>query len=182
MAEGGALLLLEELEFARARGAEPLAEVVGYAATSDAIHVTAPDPEGRSVARCMMLAMQRAGITAPDLGYINSHGTATQAGDPAETAAIKRALGPRAYHVPVSSTKSMTGHLIGGAGAVEAAICIEVLGTATIPPTINLHTPDPACDLDYVPNQARHTEVEFAMSNSMGFGGHNASLVFKAFH
>lgn len=182
MAEGGALLLLEELEFARARGSEPLAEVVGYAATSDAVHVTAPDPEGRGVARCMTLAMQRAGITATDLSYINTHGTATLAGDPAETEAIKRALGPRAYQVPASSTKSMTGHLIGGAGAVEAAICVQVLGTGIIPPTINLQTPDPACDLDYVPNHARHTKVEVAISNSMGFGGHNASLILQAFH
>jgi beta-ketoacyl-acyl-carrier-protein synthase II len=180
-AEGGALLLLEDLEFALARGAQPLVELVGYAATSDAIHLTAPDPEGAGAAYCMSMALQRAGIAPHQVSYINAHGTATRTGDPAETQAIKRALGEYAYHVPVSSTKSMTGHLMGGAGALEAAICIQALLTGMIPPTINLENPDPECDLDYVPNTARPAELNVVLSNSMGFGGHNATLVFRAF-
>jgi 3-oxoacyl-(acyl-carrier-protein) synthase len=179
--EGGGVLLLEDLGFALARGAEPLAEVVGYAATSDAIHMTAPEVEGRGAARCMSLAMERAGIAPDDISYINAHGTATPLGDPAETQAIKRALGELAYQVPISSTKSMTGHLAGGAGALEAAVCVQVLREGIIPPTINLETPDPACDLDYVPNRARRADVVIAISNSFGFGGHNASLVLKAY-
>ena len=179
--EGGGVLLLEELGFALARGAEPLAEVVGYAATSDAIHMTAPEAEGRGAARCMSLAMERAGIAPEDISYINAHGTATPLGDPAETHAIKRALGEQAYRVPVSSTKSMTGHLAGGAGALEAAVCVQALRTGIIPPTINLETPDPACDLDYVPNRARRADVDIAISNSFGFGGHNAALVLRAY-
>jgi 3-oxoacyl-[acyl-carrier-protein] synthase II len=180
-AEGGALLLLEDLEFALARGARPLVELVGYAATSDAIHLTAPDPEGAGAAYCMGMAMQRAGIAPHQVSYINAHGTATRVGDPAETRAIKRALGEYAHHVPVSSTKSMTGHLMGGAGALEAVICIQALLTGVIPPTINLERPDPECDLDYVPNTARSAELNVVVSNSMGFGGHNATLVFQAF-
>jgi len=180
-AEGGALLLLEDLEFALARGAQPLVELVGYAATSDAIHLTAPDPEGAGAAYCMSLAMQRAGVAPHQVSYINAHGTATRTGDPAETRAIKRALGEYAYRVPVSSTKSMTGHLMGGAGALEAVISIQALLTGVIPPTINLEKPDPECDLDYVPNTARSAELNVVLSNSMGFGGHNATLVFQAF-
>jgi 3-oxoacyl-[acyl-carrier-protein] synthase II len=179
VSEGGALLILEELEFARARGAAPFAEVVGYAATSDAIHVTAPDAEGAGAARCMMLAMQRAGVDPAEMSYINAHGTATPAGDPAETQAIKSTLGEYAYRVPVSSTKSMTGHLLGGAGSLEAVICIQALRSGMIPPTINLETPDPACDLDYVPHRARPADLEVALSNSFGFGGHNTTLLFK---
>jgi beta-ketoacyl-acyl-carrier-protein synthase II len=181
MAEGGALFILENLQYAQDRGAEALAEIVGYAATSDAVHVTAPDPEGVGVARCMTLAMERAGVAPEDVSYINTHGTSTQLGDPAETAAIKRALGDHAYRVPASATKSMTGHLTGGAGALEAAICVQALRTSVIPPTINLDTPDPTCDLDYVPNQARQADLDIALSNSIGFGGHNATLVLKAF-
>lgn len=181
MAEGGALLVLEELEFALARGAEPLAEIAGYAATSDAVHVTAPDPNGVGVARCMTWAMERARLTPADLSYINTHGTSTELGDPAETQAIKRALGDLAYRVPASATKSMTGHLVGGAGALETVISIQALRTGTIPPTINLDTPDPACDLDYVPHLAREAEVTAALTNSIGFGGHNATLALKAF-
>jgi 3-oxoacyl-[acyl-carrier-protein] synthase II len=180
MAEGGAVLILEEIEFARARGAEPLGEIASYAATSDAIHIAAPDPEGVGAAHCMTLAMQRAGIGPRDVSYINAHGTSTSAGDPAETQAIKRALGEHAHQVPTSATKSMTGHLIGGAGSVESVICIQALRTGIIPPTINLVTPDPACDLDYVPDQARQAELSVVLSNSFGFGGHNATLVFKA--
>ncbi len=182
MAEGGALLLLEDLEFAQARGAEPLAEMLAYAATSDAIHIAAPDPEGAGAARCMALALQRGGVAPGEVSYINAHGTGTPAGDPAETAAIKRLLGEHAYRVPVSSTKSMTGHLIGGAGAFEAAVCVLALRHGLIPPTINLDTPDPACDLDYVPHRARRAELEIALTNSFGFGGHNTTLLFRAFH
>jgi beta-ketoacyl-acyl-carrier-protein synthase II len=181
MSEGGALLVLEDLEFARARGAEPLAEIIGYAATSDAAHIAAPDPEGVGSARCMALALKYAGIAPEAVSYVNAHGTSTQAGDPAETAAIKRALGDHAYHVPVSATKSTTGHLVGGAGAIEAAICVQALRTGTIPPTINLDRPDPACDLDYVPHEARRARLAVAISNSFGFGGHNATLVLKKF-
>jgi beta-ketoacyl-acyl-carrier-protein synthase II len=181
MAEGGAILVLEDLEYALKRGAEPLVEVGSYASTSDAIHVSAPDPEGKAAARCMQLAMQRAGVTPEDVSYINTHGTSTPTGDPAETQAIKQALGEHAYRVPASSTKSMTGHLLGGAGALEAAICVQALRSGTVPPTINLEVPDPACDLDYVPNEAREADLDVVLSNSFGFGGHNTTLVFKAF-
>jgi 3-oxoacyl-[acyl-carrier-protein] synthase II len=181
MSEGGALLVLEELDFALARGAEPLAEMLAYAATSDAVHIAAPDPEGVGAARCMTLALRRAGIAPGDVSYVNAHGTSTPTGDPAETAAIKAALGDHAYRLPVSSTKSMMGHLIGGAGAVEAVVCIQALRSGIVPPTINLETPDPACDLDYVPNRARPADLEVALTNSFGFGGHNATLIFRAF-
>ena len=181
IAEGGALLILEDLEFATARGADPLAELAGYASGSDAIHAAAPDAEGAGAAHCMKLAMQRAGVGPGDVSYINAHATGTPTGDPAETQAIKEALGERAGRVPVSATKSMTGHLLGGAGAIEAIICIQALCTGVIPPTINLDDPDPACDLDYVPHQARRAELEVALSNSFGFGGHNTTLVFRAF-
>ena len=181
LAEGGAVLVLEELDHALARGAEPLAEMIGYAATSDAIHVTVPDPDGVGSARCMTLAMQRAGITPADVSYINTHGTSTPLGDPAETAAIKLALGEHAYRVPASSTKSMTGHLAAGAGSLEAAICVQALREGIIPPPINLDTPDPACYLDYVPHQARQADLDVVLSNSFGFGGHNGTLALKAF-
>jgi len=180
--EGGALFILEELEFARARGAEPLVEVLGYAATSDAIHIAAPDAEGLGAARCMTLAMRHAGVLPEQISYINPHGAGTVAGDLAETQAVKHAFGDHAYRVAIGATKPMTGHLMGGAGAFEAAVCVQVLRTGIIPPTINLHTPDPACDLDYVPNQARRAEVEVAMSNSFGLGGHNATVVLRAWH
>jgi len=179
--EGGALLILEDLDFALRRGAQPLAEVLSYAATSDAIHLTAPDPHGSGAARCMQLALQRAGITPQDVSYINAHATGTPIGDPAETRAIRQALGEYADRVPVSSTKSMTGHLIGGAGALEAVISIQALRTGRLPPTINLETPDPACDLDYVPLRARQAQVDIVLSNSFGFGGHNATLVLRAY-
>lgn len=181
MAEGGAVLVLENLEFAQARGAEPLGEMIGYASTSDAIHVTAPDPDGVGVARCMTLVMKHGGIKPTDVSYINTHGTSTKLGDPAETQAIKRAFGDYAYEVPASATKSMHGHLVGGTGSLEAAITIQALRTGIIPPTINLDTPDPECDLDYVPNQAREDDLEVGLSNSMGFGGHNATLLFKKY-
>jgi beta-ketoacyl-acyl-carrier-protein synthase II len=181
MAEGGAILVLEELEFALRRGARPLAELAAYAATSDAAHLTSPDPEGAGSALCMTLAMQRAGVEPAQVSYINAHGTSTQAGDPSETRSIKNAFGARAYHIPISSTKSMTGHLLGGAGALEAVISVCALESGIIPPTINLNNPDPECDLDYVPLQARQAELEAALSNSFGFGGHNATLVFKRY-
>lgn len=181
LSEGGAMFVLEDLEYALARGAEPLAEVIGYAATSDSIHVTAPDPDGEGAARCMTLAMQRAQLAPADVSYINTHGTSTPLGDPAETEAIKRAFGEHAYRVPASSTKSMTGHLAGGSGALEAAISIQALRSGIIPPTINLDTPDPACDLDYVPHRARQADLDIVLTNSFGFGGHNATLVLKAF-
>jgi 3-oxoacyl-(acyl-carrier-protein) synthase len=181
LSEGGAILLLEDLDFALTRGAEPLAEMIGYAANSDAIHITAPDAEGTSAARCMSLAMKHAGVSPQEVSYINAHGTSTPLGDPAETAAIKLALGDHAYQVPISSAKSMTGHLSAGSGALEAAICVHVLRQNVIPPTINLDTPDPDCDLDFVPNQARAAEANVVLSNSFGFGGHNAVLVLKAF-
>ncbi|MCP4689871.1 MAG: beta-ketoacyl-ACP synthase II [Desulfobacterales bacterium] len=179
MSEGGAVLVLEELEFALARGAEPLAELVGYATTSDAIHLTTPDPDGAGAAHCMKLAMERAGVTPGEASYINAHGTSTPSGDPAETRAMKLALGEFASTIPISSTKSMTGHLLGGAGALEAAICIEAMARGVIPPTINLQTPDPTCDLDYTPNKAREASLDVVLSNAFGFGGHNTTLIFK---
>lgn len=182
VSEGGGLLVLEELEFALARGAEPLAELAAYAATSDAVHITAPGAEGASAGRCMKLAMQRAGVGPGDVSYINTHGTSTPLGDAAETRAIKSAFGEDAYRIPVSSTKSMTGHLVGGAGAFEAAVCIQALRTGLIPPTINLEIADPECDLDYVPHRARSAALEVVLSNSFGFGGHNVTLAFKAYH
>jgi beta-ketoacyl-acyl-carrier-protein synthase II len=180
LSEGGALFVLEELDYALARGAEPLAEIVGYAATSDAVHVTAPDENGHGAARCMALAMQYADITPAQVSYVNTHGTSTPLGDPAETKALKLALGEYAYRIPASSTKSMTGHLAGGAGSLEAAICVQALRSGVIPPTINLENPDPTCDLDYVPNQARKADLEVVLTNSFGFGGHNTTLIFKA--
>jgi 3-oxoacyl-[acyl-carrier-protein] synthase II len=180
MAEGGAILVLEELEFALRRGAQPLAELVGYAATSDATHLAAPDVEGIGASRCIELALKRADLLPEQISYINAHGTSTPTGDLAETLAIKGALGEQAYRTPVSSTKSMTGHLLGGAGSLEAVISVLALRNQIIPPTINLETPDPDCDLDYVPNQARPRRLEYVLSNSMGFGGHNACLILKA--
>jgi len=177
MSEGGALILLEDLDFALARGAEPLAEILGYAGTSDALHLTSPDPEGASAARCMTLALKRAHVSPEQIGYINAHGTATPLGDTAETRAIKRAFGEIAYRIPVSSTKSMTGHLMGGTASVEVAICVQALRTGILPPTINLDTPDPDCDLDYIPHTARRSDVSVVMTNAFGFGGHNATLV-----
>jgi beta-ketoacyl-acyl-carrier-protein synthase II len=179
MSEGGAIVLLEALDFALARGAEPLAEVISYAGTSDALHPTSPDPAGISAARCISLALERARLAPDQVSYINAHGTSTQVGDVAETQAIKRAFGDAADHTPISSTKSMTGHLLGGAGALETAICVQTLQTGTLPPTINLDRPDPDCDLDYVPHRARQVEVKAILSNSFGFGGHNVALVFS---
>ena len=176
--EGAAVLILESMEHAQNRGATILAELIGYAATNDAYHISAPALNGEGAARCMKLALQDAGLRPDEISYINAHGTSTPLNDPSETAAIKTALAEAAYSTPVSSTKSMTGHLLGAAGALEAAICIQALQEGKIPPTINYETPDPECDLDYVPNQSRTFELQNVMSNSFGFGGHNATLIF----
>jgi len=179
LSEGCALLLLEDLEHAQARGARILAELVGYGASSDAFHITQPCAGGEGALRAMRLALRHANLTPGDLDYINAHGTSTLAGDIAETQAIKTLLGERAYHVPVSSSKSQLGHLIGAAGSIEAVISILALQNNLLPPTINYVNPDPQCDLDYVPNAARPATISSVMSNSFGFGGHNVSLVFR---
>ncbi|MCM8711766.1 beta-ketoacyl-ACP synthase II [Clostridium sp. SYSU_GA19001] len=179
MGEGAGILILETLEHAQKRGAKIYAELVGYGATCDAYHMTAPAPEGEGGARAMKLAIEDAGITPDKVSYINAHGTSTPLNDKYETMAIKSVLGEAAYKVPVSSTKSMTGHLLGAAGAIEAVVCIKALQEGFLPPTIGYTTPDPECDLDYVPNVGRKAELEYAMSNSLGFGGHNATIMFK---
>jgi len=179
--EGSAMLVVEELGFARARGARILAEVIGYGSTNDAFHISAPAENGAGAAACMRLALQDAGLEPSQIDYINAHGTSTKLNDASETAAIKTVFGEIARRIPISSTKSMTGHLMGAAGALEAVFSIQALREAILPPTINLHTPDPECDLDYVPNTARRLPVRVALTNSFGFGGTNASLVFRKF-
>ena len=179
MAEGAGALILEEYEHAKRRGAKIYAEVKGYGLSGDAYHVTAPSPQGDGGFRSMQAALKRAGMSPGDIDYINAHGTSTLAGDIAETQAIKTLLGERAYQVPVSSSKSQLGHLIGAAGSIEAVITVLALQNGILPPTINLRTPDPECDLDYVPNAARPAAINVAISNSFGFGGHNVSLVFR---
>lgn len=179
MGEGSGILILESLEHAQKRGARIYGEVIGYGMSGDAYHMTDPDPDG--AARCMAKAIKDAGISPDAIDYINAHGTSTPVGDRSETTAIKKALGDHAYKVAVSSTKSMTGHLLGAAGGVEALICSLTLKHGIIPPTINLDNQDPECDLDYVPNQARPADVKVAMSNSFGFGGHNATIILKKF-
>jgi 3-oxoacyl-[acyl-carrier-protein] synthase II len=181
MGEGAAALVLESLESATARGATILAELVGYAATADAHHITQPAEGGEGGVRAMRTALERAGLRPEDVDYINAHGTSTPMNDHFETQAIKTVFGEYAYDVPVSSTKSMIGHLLGAAGAIEAAFCVRAIGDRVIPPTINYETPDPECDLDYTPNAAREVDVNVALTNSLGFGGHNATLVFKRF-
>ncbi|MEK7476470.1 MAG: beta-ketoacyl-ACP synthase II [Candidatus Coatesbacteria bacterium] len=180
MGEGGGIVVLESLEHAQARGARIHAELIGYAASGDAHHMTAPDPEGTGAALAMRNALADARVTPAELGYINAHGTSTQLNDKGETMAIKIVLGEHARKVPISSTKSMTGHMLGAAGAVEAVVSIRALETGLVPPTANYEVPDPACDLDYVPNKAREVKAKVAMSNSFGFGGHNAVLVFRS--
>jgi len=179
--EGAGILVLEELEFARQRGARVLAEVVGYGMSGDAFHVTAPPDTGDGAFRVMRNALRDAGIEAAQVDYINAHGTSTEVGDRAETAAIKRAFGEHAYKLAVSSTKSMTGHLLGGAGGIEAGITVMAILDQLAPPTMNYETPDPQCDLDYVPNQARPMKIDYALSNSFGFGGTNGCLIFKRY-
>ncbi len=181
MGEGAGMLILEDLDFAKARGANILAEIVGYAATADAFHVTEPAPGGAGLVRAMRRALQKAGLRPEQVDYINAHGTSTPYNDRTETQAIKTCFGEHAYRLAVSSSKSMTGHTLGAAGAVESIVSIMSIQTGIIPPTINLHHPDPECDLDYVPNQARKATVNVAMSNSMGFGGHNACLILKRY-
>lgn len=179
MGEGAGMLILEDLEHAKARGAHIYAEVVGYGSTCDAHHITSPDPTGEGDANAMIMAMEEAGITPKDLSYINAHGTSTPYNDLYETVAIKRALGDEAKNVPISSTKSMTGHMLGAAGAVEAIICARALQEGFIPATINYQVPDEELDLDYVPNQGRKAELTYALSNSLGFGGHNGAIILK---
>jgi len=181
MAEGAAALVLEDLEFARARGATILAEVAGYGASADAFHMTAPADNGEGAARAMQIALRKSGWQPQEVQYINAHGTSTPLNDKNETTAIKAVFGQHAYRLAVSSTKSMTGHLLGGAGAIEAAICVLILQYGIIPPTINLKDPDPECDLDYVPNTARKASVNKILSNSFGFGGHNSVLALMRY-
>jgi 3-oxoacyl-[acyl-carrier-protein] synthase II len=181
MGEGSGILILEELNQALERGASIYAEVVGYGLTGDAYHVSAPDPEGAAAVGCMKTAIDYAGLKPEDIDYINAHGTSTKLNDLSENKAIKAVFGEHAYRLAISSTKSVTGHLLGGAGGIEAIFAVLTIKHGIIPPTINYETPDPDCDLDYVPNVARKMNVEVAMSNSFGFGGTNASLVLKAY-
>lgn len=180
--DGGGALVMEELEAAKARGANILAELVGYGCSSDAAHITAPDPEGLGAAEAMREALKSGEINPDEIDYINAHGTGTSLNDSMETKAIKAVLGERAYQVPVSSTKSMTGHAMGGSAAMEAIFSVLSLCDNIAPPTINYVTPDPECDLDYVPNKSRELEIKCVMSNSFGFGGHNSVLIFKTFN
>jgi 3-oxoacyl-[acyl-carrier-protein] synthase II len=181
VSEGSAVLVIEDLEHALARGATIYAEIVGYGTSVDAYHMAAPLETGEGARLAMQRALDRAGIDSEEIDYINAHGTATRLNDPAETWAIKTLMGEHAYNAAVSSSKSMTGHLLAGAGALEALICVKVLEDGIIPPTINYSSPDPDCDLDYVPNEARRADVHVAMSNSFGFGGHNASLILRRY-
>jgi 3-oxoacyl-[acyl-carrier-protein] synthase II len=179
MGEGSGVLVMETLENAQARGATIYCEIGGYSATCDAYHITSPDPEGKALGAAMTNVIKEAGISADDVSYINAHGTSTPYNDKFETSAIKKALGEAAYKLAVSSTKGMTGHLLGAAGGIESAVCALAIRDGKIPPTINYHEPDPDCDLDYVPNEARSANVEVAICNNLGFGGHNATLLFK---
>ncbi|HHJ39195.1 MAG: beta-ketoacyl-[acyl-carrier-protein] synthase II [Methylothermaceae bacteria B42] len=181
LSEGAGVVVLESLEHAQKRGAEIYAELIGYGASADAYHMTQPPPEGSGAALCMRRALRSAGIDPSQVDYINAHGTSTPAGDLAETRAIKNAFGEAAYQIPVSSTKSMTGHLLGAAGGIEAIFSILAIRDQVAPPTINLDEPDPECDLDYIPHQARELKIDITISNSFGFGGTNSSLIFKKF-
>lgn len=180
MGEGAGVLVIESLEHAQARGARIYCELAGYGATCDAYHITGQDQEGKGLALCLNRALSEAGVHKSEVSYINAHGTSTPINDRCETLAIKRVFGEQAPKIAISSTKSMTGHLLGAAGGVEAAVCALAIRHGIVPPTLNLENPDPDCDLDYVPNQARKMTVNVAISNNLGFGGHNASLVFKA--
>jgi 3-oxoacyl-[acyl-carrier-protein] synthase II len=181
MGEGAGMLVLESLESAQKRNAKILCEFLGYGTTDDAYHISAPAENGAGAAISMKLALENAGLKPEQVGYINAHGTSTQLNDKSETAAIKQVFGEQAYSVPISSTKSMTGHLLGASGSLEAIICAKVLNEGILPPTINYETPDPNCDLDYVPNQARKVQPQYVMSNSFGFGGHNATLIMSRY-
>ena len=179
MGEGAGVMILEEYESARKRGAKIYGEVLGYGSTGDAYHLTAPSPGGEGAARCMQMALDTAGVEAEDVDYINAHGTSTPFNDLYETLAIKSVFGDHAKKLMVSSTKSMTGHLLGAAGVIEAIFSLLAIDRGVVPPTINYTEPDPECDLDYVPNEARQSEVNVALSNSLGFGGTNATLLFR---
>ncbi|MGN1386940.1 MAG: beta-ketoacyl-ACP synthase II [Bacillus sp. (in: firmicutes)] len=179
--EGAGIVVLEELEHALARGAQIYAEIVGYGSTGDAYHITAPAPGGEGGVRCMKMALNDAGLAPEEIDYINAHGTSTEYNDKYETMAVKEVFGEQAHKLAISSTKSMTGHLLGAAGGVEAIFTVLAIKESILPPTINLENPDPECDLDYVPNEARKQEVRAAISNSLGFGGHNATIAFKRY-
>ena len=180
MGEGAGVLVLETLEHAQARGARIYGEIAGYAATADAHHITMPDPEGKGLGMAMTRALRWAEVSPEQVDYINAHGTSTPYNDKFETLAIKRLFGEHASRIAVSSTKSMTGHLLGAAGGIESVACLKAIEQQVLPPTINLHEPDPECDLDYVPNEARSANVKVVLSNNLGFGGQNAAIVFKA--
>jgi 3-oxoacyl-[acyl-carrier-protein] synthase II len=180
MGEGAGVVVLESLEHAQARGARIYCELAGYAATCDAFHITQPDPEGKGLSMAMKRALASGKVAPSDIDYINAHGTSTPYNDKFETLAIKKVFGEAARKVPISSTKSMTGHLLGAAGGIESVICVKTIQTQTIAPTINLEDPDPDCDLDYVPNQARSAKIRTVLSNNLGFGGQNAAIVFRA--
>jgi 3-oxoacyl-[acyl-carrier-protein] synthase II len=179
--EGAGLLILESLDHAQARRAEIFAEIIGYGASADAFHITAPTEDGQGSAQAILHALEDAHLSPQDIDYVNAHGTGTLLNDEAETKAVKLALGSRAYQIPISSTKSMTGHMMGASGAMEAVFCVQAMCDGIIPPTINYLKPDPTCDLDYVPNEARDSHITTAMSNSFGFGGHNVVLIVRAF-
>ena len=181
MGEGAAIMILEEVNHALERGATIVAELVGYGITSDAFHLTKPAPDGNNAARAITMALEQAGVSPDEVGYINAHGTATLLNDRMETNAIKKVFGERAKQIPISASKSMIGHLLGGAGGIEAVITVLALQYNVLPPTINLTNPDPECDLDYIPNQSRQADITTAMSNSFGFGGHNSVLLFRKF-
>jgi 3-oxoacyl-[acyl-carrier-protein] synthase II len=181
MGEGAAISILESLEHAQNRGAHILAEVSGYGTTNDAYHISAPAENGAGAALCMQMALDDGGFQPADIDYINAHGTSTLLNDKSETAAIKTVFGEQAYHVPISSTKSMTGHLLGASGALEVVICVKALQSQIAPATINYETPDPECDLDYIPNTPRPLKIERVMSNSFGFGGHNATIILSRY-
>lgn len=180
MGEGSGVLVLESLEHAQARGARIYCELAGYAATCDAYHITSPDPEGKGLSLAMRRALASAGVMPEQVDYINAHGTSTPYNDKFETLAIKKVFGDHAYRVPISSTKSMTGHLLGAAGGIESVIAVKTIQSGMIAPTINLEEPDSDCDLDYVPNTARAATVRTVLSNNLGFGGQNAAIVFRA--
>jgi 3-oxoacyl-[acyl-carrier-protein] synthase II len=182
MGEGAGILVLEDIEHARGRGATIMAEMSGYGTTNDAYHISAPAENGAGAARCMRMALENASLSIDEISYINAHGTSTPLNDKSETTAIKTVFGESAYAIPVSSTKSMTGHLLGASGAMEAIVCVKVIQDGILPPTINYETPDPECDLDYVPNVARKAPVQHVMSNSFGFGGHNATIILSRFN
>ena len=181
LGEGAATIILEDLDYALKRGAPILAEIIGYSANSDAFHITQPSPNGVGASRALSLALEKAGVSPNEVDYINAHGSATVLNDITETHAIKSTFGESAYRIPISANKSMTGHLLGAAGAIEAIMCVLTINHGIIPPTLNLAHPDPECDLDYVPNKARPAEVTTAMSNSFGFGGHNSVLIFRRY-